>query len=657
MTTTIIATWLLTYLIHSTIILVAVLVLSRLMGNRSLAVQEGVLRTALVGGILTATVQLGFGIAPMTGGLAFPTLTTPAPAATAGLPLTYGAAAVEPAPMGPFHSSGTTWSTALIALWLVTSITALLVVLRSFLDLRRLLQTRCIRPAGHMVEKLAAAMGLRRRVKVSTSRAIAVPFATGITQPEICCPERVNELAHEYQRGLFAHELAHLARHDPAWQLFYRLGEAVFSMQPLNRLVRRRLEEIAEHLADERAVAGTGDRLGLARCLVVVAHWKSAAPIGLPATTFAAGPRLDHRVRRLLSGTDDHHVNGAWVVAAAVALLIGSVSILPAIGATAAFAEVTSTPDDELTSRTLATEETKAGSKFSERKTWSIADERPTDAPAPTLPSSVPPAPDAPPVSEATPAAQAPPVPATAPVPRVAPASRAPAPPAPSSEPTTGSLAPPVRPATAAPPMPSAKPAPAVVPEQPAPAAAPQPPETERRSEEQEARERARRSAEQRVRVQEEQHSRAEAMVREQRVIAREQAESARRLAEEAARQSRVSEADLREIRIQVRERQAVAQREARELSTAERDRARALVEEARAAACDAIISDQRITDEQREDLRRRAVEIREQAELDSEEAARAATARARALADEARRLAEQAEAERLEREEEKKQR
>ena len=222
-------------------------------------------------------------------------------------------------------------------------------------------------------------MGLRRRVTVSTSRAIAVPFATGITQPEICCPERVNELAREHQRGLYAHELAHLARHDPAWQLLYRLGEAVFSLQPLNRLVRRRLEEIAEHLTDERAVAGTGDRLGLARCLVVVAHWKSAAPIGLPATTFAAGPRLDRRVRRLLSGTTDHHVNGGWVAATAIALLIGSVSILPAIGATPAHAELNSPAVDESSSWTPAPEATEQNSEVSARKTWSTADDRPKE--------------------------------------------------------------------------------------------------------------------------------------------------------------------------------------------------------------------------------------------------------------------------------------
>ena len=568
MTAATISAWLLTYLLHSTLILIAALVLSRLMGGRYLTVQEGMFRTALIGGILTASVQLGFGISPAAGNFALNSVTAPVPGVMADFPLTNGEAVAQTSTVNPARASGLDWTTALIVLWLVTSISALVVVLRSVLDLKRLLRTRCFQPAGHMVEKLAAAMGLRRQVKVSTSRAISVPFATGITQPEICCPERVNELAREHRRGLYAHELAHLARRDPAWQLLYRLGEAVFSLQPLNRMVRRRLEEIAEHLTDERAAAGTGDRLGLARCLVVVAHWGSAAPVGLPATTFAAGPRLDRRVRRLLSGAGSRQVSGRWAIPIGAALLVGAVTILPMVGTNPAHAELS-----VATATKPAPPQSDGESNTTETtRTWSTSDDRPADA---SPPAAEPPAPPMP----------------VSPVPEVAPAPEAqPAPPSPPSRAKTGTLAPPARPATTASPKPSVQPAPAAAPRQPAPAIAPQPPETERQPEEEKARERARQSAEQGVRVREEQRARAEALVREQRVVVREQAEGARRLAEEAARQSRVSEADHAEITIQIRERQAVAQREARELSLAERDRSRALVEEARAAAREAIV-------------------------------------------------------------------
>ena len=49
MTATAVASWLLTYLIHSTILLTGAWIVSRWFGDRSLALQEILLRTALVG--------------------------------------------------------------------------------------------------------------------------------------------------------------------------------------------------------------------------------------------------------------------------------------------------------------------------------------------------------------------------------------------------------------------------------------------------------------------------------------------------------------------------------------------------------------------------------------------------------------------------------
>ncbi len=308
MSTTIITSWLLTYLIHSTILLGAAWFVSRFLGESRLALQETLLRTALIGGLLTTTLQVGVGVEPIGGALAIdglvgPDAVTAVSARNDGVTISVAAPNItlSTPPTVPDRVGGF-WPIALLSLWGCGSLLALLVLGRSALDLRRLLNTRRFHPAGRLVERLATAMGLSRPVRLSTSAAITVPFATGIRQPEICCPERVCNLAIEHQTGLFAHELAHLARRDPAWKLLYRLGEAFLILQPLNRLVRRRLEEIAEHLTDERAVACTGNRLGLARCLVVVAHWGMSSGLGVPATAFAAGPRLDRRVRRLLEG-------------------------------------------------------------------------------------------------------------------------------------------------------------------------------------------------------------------------------------------------------------------------------------------------------------------------------------------------------------------
>jgi len=226
MSTATITSWLLTYLIHSTVLLGAAWLATRILGDRRLALQETLLRTALIGGLLTATLQVGFGVQPVGGAMAiadFSQTEVVAPGGSATTGVVASDIALSPTP-GIRLQTLDSWPVALLSLWGLGSILALLVLGRSILDLRRLLKTRRFCSAGRLLNRLAAAMGLRQSVRLSTSAAIAVPFATGIRRPEICCPERVEDLAFEHQKSLFAHELAHLARRDPTWQLLYRLN-------------------------------------------------------------------------------------------------------------------------------------------------------------------------------------------------------------------------------------------------------------------------------------------------------------------------------------------------------------------------------------------------------------------------------------------------
>ncbi len=612
-----IASWLLTYLVHSTILLAAAWLAARYLGDRRLALQEAFLRTALIGGLLTATMQVGLGVEPIGGPLVIDELSVGEAAVFMGSTASQtvmSEGAVLPNPDSAIGREGL-WSAVLVSLWALGSMMALAILGRSILDLRRLLETRRFRPTGQLLERLASAMGFRRSVRLSTSPAIAVPFATGIRRPEICCPERVGDLAHEHQKSLFAHELGHLARRDPMWQLLYRLGEAVLFLQPLNRLVRRRLEEIAEHLTDERAVACTGDRLGLARCLVVVAHWGVSNPPGVPATAFAAGPRLDRRVRHLISGAPEQRRSGPWAVPLLVALLFASVLLLPAIMPPAAHANISP-----------------LGSDAAPVQPWSPAVDE-TDAPAPPAAPSAPeagelpppPAPvnDSAPSPSAVPRSVAPPSPPVAPgesvepVPAVAPEPRSePAPPR-APEPRRGKPAPQASPTAPEPPSDTEKTTPAET--------------TQRDSARADARARQREAHRERAEVE----ARARAEARALRAESRELADRARELAREAAEQHRMTEGEREKLRQEHRELQRQTQLEARERARLSRERSRELAERSRELAREAA-ERSRLSEAERDELRRQARE--RQAEFQE---------RAKELAERARELAEQAEEER----------
>ena len=602
MSTATITSWLLTYLVHSTILLGAASLIARFLGDRRLALQEILLRTALIGGLLTASLQVGFGVEPIGGSLAIADSSQTEVLAT-GASLSVSDAILSPAPVISYKTLEN-WPAALLSLWGLGTILALLIVARSVVDLRRLLKTRRFRPTGRLLDRLAAAMGLRQSIRLSTSAAIAVPFATGIRQPEICCPERVGDLAFEHQKSLFAHELAHLARRDPAWQLLYRLGEAILFLQPLNRLVRRRLEEIAEHLTDERAVACTGDRLGLARCLVVVAHWGISDAPGVPAMAFASGPRLDRRVRQLISGAAGQKSNERWMAPLLITLVLGLVVLLPAIAPSSVHADTSTT-----------------GSVVS----WSSSEDAP-DAVSPTAP-----APPAVPESAlllrpAAPEAD------VAPAPDVVP--RAAAEPRPVTAPTSA-----VGPAPETAPAVTADPAPPTSPTAPDPPSDVSPPDPEEPA----AAERARTREEARTRQHEAQRERYEAQakardrVRALETEARALAEHARELAREAEERSQLTEGERAKLRDEARELRRQAELEARERSREAAERLR-------------------LTDAEREEMRRRAQKLHaEQREL-ARESARVAREQSRKLAEQAREFAEQERAA-SEREEERRRR
>ncbi len=597
MSTATITSWLLTYLIHSTVLLGAAWLATRILGDRRLALQETLLRTALIGGLLTTTLQVGFGVEPVSGALAIADPSRTVSVETGGsTPSGVVESNIAVSPTPAFSRTLDSWPVALLSLWGLGSILALLVLGRSIFDLRRLLKTRRFRPTGRLLDRLAATMGMRKSVRLSTSAAIAVPFATGIRRPEICCPDRIHDLAFEYQNSLFAHELAHLARRDPAWQLLYRLGEAFLFLQPLNRLVRRRLEEIAEHLTDERAVACTGDRLGLARCLVVVAHWGISDAPGVPATAFASGPRLDRRVRHLISGAVGQHRNARWTSPLLIALVVGSVVLLPAIAPSAVHADISPTGSDGVPAQT-----------------WSPSTDI-LEAEAPATPAT--------PHSSRAPRPVAP-VTGAAPAPNVVP--RSPAEPRPVSAP-----------------VPSVEPSPATAPNlegkptSPAPPTAPEPPSKvdEPSPEESTQSERARTREEARARQREarRERSEAEARTRERaRAVeaeARAISDQVREQAREAGERLRLTDAEREKLRDEARDLQRQAMAEAREHSRQAAERTR-------------------LTEAEREEMRRRIAELHSESRELAREAAREARAQARELAEQARRLAEEAEAER----------
>jgi HEAT repeat protein/beta-lactamase regulating signal transducer with metallopeptidase domain len=334
--------WLLTYAIHSTVLLSLAWLLVRVR-RWSPGASELLWKSALLGGILTASVQLRLDLRPAgTVMLQRPAVTAPAaalapvdwpeaPTPTRDTHIT-SVSKSSPEPSSPLISMSR--SSAVVLAWgIVALILGFSYVARRLILVGRLGDRRAV-PEGRLLDMLgglARDAGLRRTPRLTCTSRISSPIALGVG--EICVPETaLTDLDLEQQRSLLAHELAHLARRDPLWLGLTSMIERVFWIQPLNRVANRQIATSAEFLCDDWAVRRTGSGVPLARCLAQVAEWIQASPLGVPVAGMAEERSLlVSRVSRLLEGVKPSTRSRRGLAVAAIAVLIAMIVVAPGV--------------------------------------------------------------------------------------------------------------------------------------------------------------------------------------------------------------------------------------------------------------------------------------------------------------------------------------
>lgn len=352
-----VAAWLVTFAVHGTALLGTLWLLGPWLRRLSDGVQEAVLRFALLAPLVSATLQVTLVPEPAAGHLANLALappstslsTSPGPSPEVlqrllSLPLDLPAASgdrVAPAAVSEISSGAATavpevavspWSWLVLAAGLAAWF-GILYGIRLRFKLWRILRRRRPVNGGPIATELTRIQrlaGLRRRVRLSICDSLHTPIAFGVVRPEISLPTRALRMDAEHRTGMLAHELAHVARRDPLWLWAIGFIERVFCWQPLIRLVRKRLRELAEFRADAWAARHTGG-LSMARCLVVVADWvaQGPRPVRLVPGMAQGESNLKSRIDRLLEGGPQAAPRGIWTVPIFAGLLVAMTSALP----------------------------------------------------------------------------------------------------------------------------------------------------------------------------------------------------------------------------------------------------------------------------------------------------------------------------------------
>ena len=175
-----------------------------------------------------------------------------------------------------------------------------------------------------MVDELRRRLGISRAVKIAESALVAVPSVAGSLRPIILMPAGVmSALTPAMLRGIIAHELAHIRRHDYAVNLLQNVFESLLFFHPAVWWLSHRIRVEREFCCDDLALAHCGDRAEYARALHELDQFRFKSRQFVPA--FTGGSLMDRIARiagiRLPSG---RRVHGAWLAPLVALLLVGT---------------------------------------------------------------------------------------------------------------------------------------------------------------------------------------------------------------------------------------------------------------------------------------------------------------------------------------------
>lgn len=332
--------WIGTYAIHSTLLLSGAWLVSRFI--RTHTTLDALWKTAILAGVLTATLH-GLPLVEFAGGrydasgIVEREVWKDAPISKSEK---VGSSPTEtfPARLSDAAESVRLIPVCLVILWSMYAAFVLGRVVFATRRARASLGPRQVAADRELVQRfnrVAARLGVRNAPTLTLSVEMNSPVALGRT--EICLPERVvTELPADEQESVIAHEIAHVVRRDPSWLLIAVTIESILFFQPLNRVARMHIQEEAEFLADDLAVARASSSLTLARCLARVAEWMTSSRELLAPAFVEQKASLAPRVRRLLQSASEHsNARHGSAVRLAVALVLPVIVLIVAPGFTA----------------------------------------------------------------------------------------------------------------------------------------------------------------------------------------------------------------------------------------------------------------------------------------------------------------------------------
>ncbi|HEX8246489.1 MAG TPA: M56 family metallopeptidase [Longimicrobium sp.] len=178
-----------------------------------------------------------------------------------------------------------------------------------------------------LLERFAAAVGVRRPVVLLRSREAAMPLTWGAFRPAVLLPAEADGWTPGRRRVVMLHELAHVARRDCLMQLLAELCCALYWFHPGAWWAARKMRIEREQACDDLVLAAGARASDYAGHLLDVAR-TYRAPALAAAIAMARPSHLEGRVRAVLEARRDRRaVTGRTAAVCAGAVLLASLPL------------------------------------------------------------------------------------------------------------------------------------------------------------------------------------------------------------------------------------------------------------------------------------------------------------------------------------------
>ncbi len=198
----------------------------------------------------------------------------------------------------------------ILALWFAGALVLLTRLTLGLILARRMKSTATQPPPPELLitfQRIAQRIGLSRPVRLLHSAVVQVPTVIGWLRPVVLIPIGcLSGLSPLQLEAVFAHELAHIRRHDYLISVIQSVAEALLFYHPAIWWVSKTIRAEREHCCDDLAVRIGGDALTYARALSHLAERSLAQSLAQPNIALAAtGGNLTMRIRRLLGSNQN----------------------------------------------------------------------------------------------------------------------------------------------------------------------------------------------------------------------------------------------------------------------------------------------------------------------------------------------------------------